>query len=310
MKVVFMGTPVFAVETLKQLLRSDIEVAMVLTQPDKPNKRGKKIAYSPVKELALSEGIPVMQPTDLKDPQLLAALEDLETDYFVVVAYGRVLPEAMLQIPRYGSINVHASLLPKYRGAAPIHWAVLNGEKESGVTTMLMDEGLDTGDILLQRSIAIPDAMTTGELHDALAVIGAELLLETLFKFKNSEITPLPQVDEDATISPMIYRETGRVDWKDPAKKIHDQIRGTTPYPGAFTTMGEQRIKLFSSELMDEEAVGEPGEIVAMDPSGIVVQTGRGTLLIREIQVPGKKRLPVAEYLKGHDAWTGTALGH
>lgn len=309
MRAVFMGTPAFAVDTLKKLLDSGIQVPLVLTQPDKPNKRGKKIVHTPIKELALELGIPVLQPTDLNDPQLHDTLRSTEADFFVVVAYGRVLPKEMLEIPKYGSINVHASLLPKYRGAAPLHWAVLNGEKESGVTTMLMDEGLDTGDILMQKKTPIPEDMTIGELHDALALSGAELLVETLEKFARGEIEPKAQNHEIATVTTLIDRETGRISWEDSAEKIHDQIRGTTPYPGAFSMLDEKRIKLFSSTVAERESVGEPGEILDTGKQGILVQTGKGTVLIKEIQLPGKKRMKVEDYMRGHGILTGCRLG-
>lgn len=314
MKVVFMGTPEFAAVSLERLLQAGFQVPLVLTQPDKPNRRGKKVAYLPVKELALRSKIPVLQPEHLKDEALLETLRKTDADFFVVVAYGRLLPKVILDIPKYGAINVHASLLPKYRGPAPIHWAILNGEKESGITTMLMDEGLDTGDILLQRAIPIPTERTVGELHDELAQLGGDLLLETLYGIKEGRIKPIPQDNEKATMSTLIHRETGRILWERGASEIHDQIRGTTPYPGAFSFLGVERIKLFSSRLNEKEdeptnPQGKPGEVLLMSDRGMLVQTMDGSLWIDEIQWPGKKRMSVKDFLLGHESFVGMILG-
>lgn len=314
MRVVFMGTPEFAAVSLERLLQAGFQVPLVLTQPDKPNRRGKKVAYLPVKELAIRHEIPVLQPENLKDEGLIESLKETNADFFAVVAYGRLLPKSVLDIPRYGAVNVHASLLPQYRGPAPIHWAILNGDTKTGITTMLMDEGLDTGDILLQKAISIPQDRTVGQLHDELAQIGGDLLVETLIGVQAGQIKPIPQDHEKATMSTLIHRETGRIHWGRTAGEIHNQIRGTNPYPGAFTNLGDARIKLFSSRVNEESEKnlkhpGKPGQILFMDERGMLVQALEGSLWVEEIQLPGKKRMTVRDFLLGHDPFTGQILG-
>lgn len=300
MKIVFMGTPEFAVPSLKKLAE-EFYVAAVFTQPDKPKGRGKKLAMSEVKEAALKLGIPVYQPANLKkDEELIQLLKDTAPDFIVVVAYGQILSKEVLDIPKYGCINLHASLLPKYRGAAPINWAVIRGDKVSGNTTMLMDVGLDTGDMLLKSEVVISESMTAGELHDILMEDGAELLAETLKGVAAGSITPQKQENWDGFYASMLNKEMAAIDWKKSSHEIHNLVRGLNPWPVAYTHYRGEVMKVYSSEVIDTGSACVPGTIADVAKEGIRVCCGEGELLIKKVQFPGGKPLSVGEYIKGH----------
>ncbi|HOK43938.1 MAG TPA: methionyl-tRNA formyltransferase, partial [Thermoclostridium caenicola] len=270
MKIIFMGTPDFAVPSLKALIESHYDVICVVTQKDKPKGRGYKVVPTPVKEYAMSQGIMVLQPERLsREPETIEKIRELNPDLIVTCAFGQILPDSLLAIPRYGTINVHGSLLPKYRGAAPIQWAVINGETKTGITTMLTDSGLDTGDMLLKAEIDIPDDMTAGELHDRMSLLGAETLIKTLKKLEEGTLVPVPQDDSQATLAPRITRDTGRIDWSASARNIHNLIRGTTPWPGAFAFLDGQKVRIWRSAVGEDRSdTGEkpdPGTIIGLD---------------------------------------------
>lgn len=308
MKIIFMGTPEFAVPSLEKL-REGFEVAAVFTQPDKPKGRGKKLAMSEVKEAALRHGIPVYQPSDLKnDKELIQLMKDISPDFIVVVAYGQILSKEVLDIPKYGCINLHASLLPKYRGAAPINWAIIRGEEFSGNTTMLMDVGLDTGDMLKKSEVPITEAMTAGELHDILKEDGAELLVQTLKGLAEGKIKGQKQVDWDGFYASMLNKDMAAIDWKKTNQDIHNHIRGLNPWPVAYTHYKDSVMKIYSSAVLGQESASEPGTIEDVSKDGIVVSCGVGQLLIKKVQFPGGKPLDVSEYIKGHDIDTKVAL--
>lgn len=310
MKIIFMGTPEFAVPTLQSLADEGHVVAGVLTQPDRPAGRGNKIKASPVKVLAESLGLPVFQPQKIKTPEMVRIIRELEPECIVVVAYGQILSQEILDIPEYGCVNVHASLLPAYRGAAPIHWAVINGETKTGITTMLMDAGLDTGDMLLQQEYAIGTEATTGEVHDALAVIGARTLIDTLDRLQKRTLKPVPQPD-GFTYAPLLKREHEQIDWSWPAQTIHNRIRGLNPWPGAFTFFRDEQIKLWKSKAVtsalpdNRQETAAPGEIAGQSDNGIIVRTGDGYLEIMELQPAGKNRMAAAAFYNGRRIKTG-----
>lgn len=309
MKIVFMGTPEFAVPSLKMLM-DKYDVKAVLTQPDRPKGRGKKLAFSPVKEAAVLKEVPVYQPLKLKnDPEVISAIKEIEPDFIIVVAFGQILPKEVLDIPKYGCINLHASLLPKYRGAAPINWCIINGEKVSGNTTMLMDVGLDTGDMMLKSQYEITDIMTYGELHDILMMDGADLLFRTIEGIKAKEIQPVKQDDSLSCYAPMLSKETGRIDWNKSALIIRDLVRGLNPWPVAYTNYNGENMKIFKAVAIDEPVKREPGTIINVSKQGIKVATGEGILLIEEIQFPNGKRLKIEEYIKGNTIEEGIKLG-
>jgi methionyl-tRNA formyltransferase len=307
MRVVFFGTPEFALPSLQILLQpqSPFEVVGLVCQPDRPQGRGQKVLPPATKVLAQAHGIPVWQPVRLRrDPQVLAALEALAADVFVVVAYGQILPLTVLQMPKLGCVNVHGSLLPAYRGAAPIQWAIANGETETGVTTMLMDEGMDTGAILLQAKLPIGPEQTSLELAPQLAQLGAELLVETLLKLEKGELTPIPQDGSRATYAPLLKKQDFHLDWQRPAQALHNQIRAFSP--NCFTGIEGQRIKIVRSASPQlhspppEIPQGSPGEVVGLDRGeGVYVATGEGSLLIRRAQLPGKKEQSAWDLVNG-----------
>lgn len=305
MRVIFMGTPDFAVPSLQKLLDRGNDIRAVFTQPDKPKGRGHKLQAPPVKDLALKHEIPVFQPPTLRDETVQQQIRELAPEVIVVAAYGKILPKAVLDIPKLGCINVHGSLLPKYRGAAPIQWAVINGEKVSGVTTMYMGEGMDTGDMLLKAETPIGPEETAGELFDRLMVLGAELLGETLDKLEKGALRRVPQKDEEATHAPMLSKELSQVDWNRPAQEIHDLIRGLNPWPCAFSTLDGKRVKLLSSRVT--EGAGEPGSLVVQE-EGLAVCCGSGALLLTEIQTENGKRMSGKQYLLGHPLKEGARL--
>lgn len=308
MRVIFMGTPDFAVYSLKALITQH-EVIAVVSQPDKPKGRGKKLAPTPVKEYALEQGIQVYQPEKARDPEFVSLLEELAPDVIAVTAFGQILPESILNIPKYGCINVHGSLLPKYRGAAPMQWSIINGEKVTGITTMFMGKGMDTGDMLLRTEVEISPDDNFASVHDKMAEVGAQLLLETLAALQAGTVERIPQEHEEATYAPMISKETGHIDWTKNAGEIIDLMRGLDPAPGAYSIYEEEPLKLFKAfKSEDEYSEGKPGEIVDLTKKGIVVKCGDGALTITELQARGKKRMATDAYLRGHEMKKGVLL--
>ncbi len=314
LKVIFMGTPEFSVPSLDMLINEGHEVLAVVTQPDRPKGRGKKLCCPPVKEYAEKQNIYVLQPRKVKTDEFISSLKEKAPDVLVTVAYGKILPQEVLDIPKKGCINVHASLLPKYRGAAPINWAIINGETKTGITTMLTDAGMDTGDILLKQEIDISNDITAGELHDKLALLGAEVLKETLERIERGTIQGIPQNEAEATYAPMMKKDTGLISWKNSSESIHNLIRGTNPWPGAFASYKEKRVKIWKSDIVNHELQGfqelqtgemhktheiykdtKPGTIIDKKKDGILVACGKGYIRILELQFDGCKKLCVDE---------------
>jgi methionyl-tRNA formyltransferase len=307
-RIVFFGTPSFALPTLRGLLEGPDEVVGVITQPDREKGRGRRIVISPIKELALQHGLPVLQPEKVKEEAFQEALSGLQPDLFVVVAYGQILPNPVLNIPKYGAVNVHASLLPRYRGAAPIAWAILRGEEGTGVTTMVMDEGMDTGDILLQTEVPIGDEETCENLHDRLGSLGAQLLLKTLEKMKAGDIRAIPQDHSKATYAPPLKKENGHIDWRKGAAEIDRQVRAFNPWPGAFTKWGDRLLKIYRGEIRERTPAGKPGAVVWVGSDFIEVEAGKDSYLIEEIQLEGRKKMTIREFLSGHSISAGTVF--
>ena len=307
-RTVFMGTPEFALATLEGLIEAGCNLVGVFTQPDRPKGRGNKLAAPPVKERAEHQGIPVFQPLKLRDPAAVEQLRELRPDLIVVVAYGQILPKAVLDIPRFGCINVHASLLPRYRGAAPINKAIIDGEKETGVTTMNMDVGLDTGDMLVKRSLPIGENETAGQLHDRLALLGREAMEETLKRLCAGELVARKQDDSLTCYAPMLKKEDGLIDWSLSATSVHNLVRGLDPWPGAYTLLGGEVLKVAATRV-EADLSGSPGSVLQADGGGVRIACGEGALVVQELQLPGKKRLPAAEFLRGRDLPTGTRMG-
>ena len=297
LRTVFMGTPDFALQTLQGLIDAGCKMVGVYTQPDRPKGRGKQLAVPPVKELAQKYDIPVYQPLKLRQPEAVAELEALAPDLIVVVAYGQILPKSVLEIPAHGCINVHASLLPKYRGAAPINKAIIDGETETGITTMYMDVGLDTGDMLVKKTLAIGPEETAGELHDRLASLGRETMEETLRQLCAGTLQREVQDDEQSTYASLMKKEDGRIDWNRSAQEIHNHVRGLDPWPGAYTTINGELLKL--AETSPEAAEGLAGSVIAADKNGVCVACGSGSLRIQQLQLAGRKRLAAADFLRG-----------
>lgn len=310
MKVIFMGTPDFSVGTLEALIEAGHEVALVVTQPDKPKGRGGKMQYTPVKEVAVAYNIPVYQPKRIREPECIEELRKYNADIMVVIAFGQILPKEILEMTPYGCVNVHASLLPSYRGAAPIQWAVINGEKVSGVTTMQMNEGLDTGDMLLKVEIPLDEKETGGSLHDKLAEAGARLCVETLDALKAGTVTPEKQGDSPTAYAKMLDKHMGKIDWKMSAKEIERLIRGLNPWPSAYTRWNEndKGMKIWEAEVAEGQTDKAAGTVVEVAKDGFFVQTGDGLLKITALQIPGKKRMDAAAFLRGYQMETGTVL--
>lgn len=304
-RIIFMGTPDFAVPSFKALLDSHHEVVAAVTQPDKPKGRGKKLAPPPIKIVAQQHGIPVLQPTKIKTDDFLNDLKKFAADCIVVVAYGRILPSAILELPPLGCINVHGSLLPRHRGAAPIQWAILEGDKNAGVTIMQMDEGMDTGDMLLTSSIPVAEEETAGSLFDKLADLGASTLITALTKMQAGELQPVGQDHTSATKAPPLKKEMGSIDWSQPATHLHCLIRGLDPWPSAYTFLDGKRYRLFRPQVINKTSESKPGTVIMANNEGILISTGKGALLIREIQPEGKKRLQVESFLCGHTLTPG-----
>lgn len=309
MKIVFMGTPEFAVPCLQKIIDEGHEVLAVVTQPDKPKGRGKKLAMPPVKELALKYEIDVYQPVKAREDSFVEKLKEINPELIVVVAFGQILPKSILDIPKFGCVNVHASLLPKYRGAAPLNWVIINGEEKTGVTTMYMDVGLDTGDMILKSEIPLDDEITAGELHDKMMVQGAEVLKDTIDLISKGEAPREKQNDEETCYSPIMDKSLGNIDWSKSATDIHNLIRGVNPWPSAYTTYDKQTMKIWKTKVLDKLSEKTPGTILSVDKNGIEVSTGDKVLQISEIQMSGKKRMIVSEYIKGNDISTGIVLG-
>lgn len=304
MRIVFMGTPDFAVPCLQRLLKDGEEVVGVFTQPDKPKGRGYELTPPPVKAEALLHGIPVFQPNSMRDGEALEILKTLKPDLSIVVAYGKILPKEVLDFPKYGSVNIHASLLPRYRGAAPIQWCVLNGETQTGVTSMQMNEGLDTGDMLLSKSIPIPPDMTAGELHDALSLLGAEVMSETVKAIREGSLQPVSQPQE-SNYAPMLTKSLCPIDFQNSAQEIHNQVRGLCPWPSATATFHGKRLKIHQTRCTKTSTDALPGAVIAVSDV-ITVSCGDGTALeILELQPEGKKRMPAKAFLLGHPVSVG-----
>jgi len=308
-KIIFMGTPEFAVPSLKALNYSGHEVALVVTQPDRPRGRGQKVMFSPVKEAALELGYDILQPLSVRTPEFYEKVAALSPDIFVVVAFGHILPKKVLSIPQKGAINLHASLLPKYRGPAPIQWAIINMEKETGVTAMRMNAGLDTGDILLSVKTEIYSKETSSSLHDRLSLIAGDLLILTLSGMSTNSVKPVPQDNSLSTYAPLLKKKDGIIDWSKPAEEIEAFIRGMTPWPGSFTFIGSKRLKIFDSDVVCIDSKGDPGAVTGETRDKLFIATGRYLLSIREIQEESGKRLSVKNYLRGSNISPGTILG-
>lgn len=308
MRVVFMGTPDFAVPTLEALIEKH-EVVGVVTQPDKRKGRGKAMAFTPVKEKALEHNIPVYQPVKVREEEFIDTLRELAPEVIVVAAFGQILPESILNMPKYGCINVHASLLPKYRGAAPIQWSVIDGEKETGVTIMYMEKGLDTGD-MIDRVVVPIDSKETGEsLHDKLAAAGGPLLLEVLDKLEAGTAVRTPQNDAESCYAKMLTKDLGKIDWNKDAAAIERLIRGLNSWPSAYTAFHDKTLKIWDADVEEKSTDAQPGTVVEVTADAIYVQTGSGLLKINEVQIQGKKRMPVKAFLLGHKVEEGTLLG-
>ena len=307
-KAVFMGTPDFAVPTLQKMIDMGIEVTAVVTQPDKAKGRGKKVIYSPVKECALAHDLPVYQPVRIrKEPEFIQTLRDMQPDVIVVVAFGQILPKEILDIPRLGCVNVHASLLPKFRGAAPIQWSIIDGEEVTGVTTMLMDVGLDTGDMLLKAEIPMDPKETGGSLHDKLAAVGGELLEKTLIGLEAGTIVPEKQDDSQAgEYARMLDKELGHIDFNQPAVVIERLIRGLNPWPSAYTYIDGKTLKIWEAEVLDRNYGCEYGEVAEVTRNCLIIQTGIGALSVKSVQLQGKKRMDIAAFLNGYTIEKGT----
>jgi methionyl-tRNA formyltransferase len=310
LKVVFMGTPEFAVPALQRLLEQKIPVVGVVTGPDKPAGRGLHLQPTPVKKLATSAGLPILQPENLRDSRFIENLRAWQAEVFVVVAF-RILPPEVFTIPPQGTINIHAALLPKYRGAAPIQWAIINGEHETGVTTFFIEEKVDTGDMILQRKTPIGEFETAGELHDRLAVMGADLLVETLAQIAAGAVVRQPQVGQ-VSLAPKITKEMAAIAWQKSAREIFNFVRGMNPVPGAFTIREGRNLKIFRTHVINDFSSGhEAGVVVRANErkDGLVVQAGMGHLAIDELQIEGKRRMSAAEFLRGHQVITHEKLG-
>ena len=314
MRIVFMGTPDFSVPALKALVEAGHQVIAVVTQPDKPKGRGKEVQMTPVKIQAMEYGIPVYQPAKVREASFVEVLKGLEADVYVVIAFGQILPKAVLELPKYGCINIHASLLPKYRGAAPIQWCVIDGERETGITTMMMDVGLDTGDMLEKAVIPIEEKETGGSLHDKLSLAGGALILSTLKKLEEGTLVRTPQTDEGTCYAKMLTKSLGDIDWNQDAVSIERLIRGLNPWPSAYTMWNGKTIKIWAADVIAGREAAEflsesgvpaetgtaPGTVVCSDKRGLVVCTGGGLLSIRELQMEGKKRMDTPAFLRGY----------
>ena len=302
MKVIFMGTPEFSVGALEALVEAHHQVVLVVTQPDKPKGRGKEMQITPVKACAMKHDIPVFQPVKIKDKEAVETLRRYEADVFVVAAFGQILSEEILNMPKYGCINIHASLLPKYRGAGPIQRVILDGMKETGITIMKMDKGVDTGDMLLQSVVPIDEKETGDSLHDKLAIAGAKLIVEALGKIEEGDIIPVKQNDDDSSYAGMLNKSMGKIDWNKDAVQIERMVRGLNSWPGTYTSYNGKVLKIWESEVCEKEKTLEnevPGTVIAVDKTALYVRTGENALKITQVQLEGKRRMSVKEFLLG-----------
>lgn len=309
MRIIFMGTPDFAVPCLEALINSEDVVAGVFTQPDKPKGRGYELAPPPVKVCAVENNIPVFQPNSMRDGEALEIIKSLNADLIIVVAFGKILPPEILSSVKYGCINIHASLLPKLRGAAPIQWSIINGESETGVTSMQMDAGLDTGDMLIKKSIKITENMTAGELHDELSILGAQVLLDTIKAVKANELAPEKQNNELSNYAPMLSKALCPLDFNKSAQEVHNKIRGLSPWPVATTTVNGKKLKIHSSQLVDTAMNGNAGEVIENNNKLVIMCGDNKAVEILELQAEGKKKMKTSDYLRGHNIPVGTVLG-
>ena len=309
MKVIFMGTPDFSVGTLEALVEAGHEVVLAVTQPDKPKGRGKEMQFTPVKECAVKYNIPVYQPRRVREAECIEELRKFQADIMVVVAFGQILPKEILEMTPYGCVNVHASLLPKYRGAAPIKWAIIDGEEVTGVTTMQMDEGLDTGDMLLRTEIPMDPKETGGSLHDKLSEAGAKLCVETLKGLQEGTITAIPQGESPTAYAKMLDKQLGNVDWTKDADAIERLIRGLSPWPSAYTNWNEKVMKIWDASALDGKSDKAPGTIAKVEKDAFYVQTGNGLLKVCELQIPGKTRMDAGAFMRGYQVKEGEILG-
>lgn len=309
MRIIFMGTPDFSVGTFEALIAAGHDIVLAVTQPDKPKGRGGKMQYSPVKEKALEHGIPVFQPKKVREAECVDRLRAYEADIMVVIAFGQILPKEILEMTRYGCVNVHASLLPKYRGAAPIQWAVINGERVSGVTTMKMDEGLDTGDMILKTEVTLDEKETGGSLFDKLSEAGASLCVETLRAIEEGTATFEKQGETTTEYARMLHKDMGSIDWKKDAQSIERLIRGLNPWPSAYTRWDGKVMKLWEADVVAQNRQAVPGTVVSVEKDSFSVQTGDGLLKVRSLQIPGKKRMEADAFLRGYKIEEGCELG-
>lgn len=309
MKIVFMGTPDFSVGILEALLNTEHEITAVVTQPDRPKGRGKEMAFSPVKECALAHNIPVLQPLKIREKEALAELFEYEADLYVVAAFGQILSKEILEHPQFGCVNVHASLLPKYRGAAPIQWSIIDGEKVTGVTLMQMNEGLDTGDMLAKVEVEILPTDTGDSLHDKLMEAGAKLMVDKLGAIFDRTIEAVKQCDEESNYAKRLTKELGELDFKKNADLLDRLIRGLNSWPGAYTSLDGKLLKIWEACVVDEESEGEPGTVARTTKDCIYVNTGDKQLGLTMVQLQGKKRMPVGDFLRGYEVKAGTKLG-
>ena len=308
MRVIFMGTPDFSVGILEEIIKAGHEVVLAVTQPDKPKGRGNTVQFPPVKETALTHGIEVYQPTKIRDAECVEYLRKYHADIMIVAAFGQILSKEILDMPRYGCVNVHASLLPKYRGAAPIQWAVINGEKVSGVTTMRMDIGIDTGDMIEKVEVPLDKEETGGSLFDRLAEEGAKLCVHTMAEIEAGRATYTKQDESEATHTGMIKKQLGKIDWTKPAVEIERLVRGLNPWPSAYTSLNGKTLKIWRASVAEADSSGKAGTIVSIAKDEIAVQTGKGVLLLQEVQLEGKKRMPVDAFLRGYQLEKGVLL--
>jgi methionyl-tRNA formyltransferase len=300
MNIVFMGTPEFALPTLKALHHSSHSILSVITQPDKPKGRGQRLIVSPIKQYALDFNLPILQPKTVNDPEFIRLLNQNRPDAIIVVAFGQILSEAFLEIPKQFCINLHSSLLPKYRGAAPIHRSILNGDTRTGVTSMIMDKGMDTGDILLMKETPILETDNAQTLNDTLSVMGGSLVIETLKRLEENTLLPTPQNHDQATYAPKLKKEEGLVKWEQSATSLWNQVRGLTPWPGTYTLLNKKRLRISNAEVTDGAPEDSPGQVARLTDSGIEVGTGQDRLVITEIQPEGKKSMSAKSFLAGN----------